>query len=125
MLQKSISLAVGALVLLLGMPVMSHGHASLAGSEPRAGEVLESSPASVKVRFSTVLEPAVSTVSVYDGESRKVDSGNVKVNGQNRKQMEVELPALSPGTYKVLWSIAGRDGHRMKGEFTFSVKGAP
>ena len=29
---------------------------------------------------------------------------------------------LSPGTYKVSWSAAGADTHRMGSEFSFTVK---
>ena len=38
------------------------------------------------------------------------------------KSVYVELPALRAGAYRARWSVLGRDGHRVKGELTFSVK---
>jgi hypothetical protein len=34
----------------------------------------------------------------------------------------VSLPSLSPGTYRVIWSVVARDGHRTEGDYTFTIK---
>src|SRR3569623_1518052 len=36
--------------------------------------------------------------------------------------MEVSLPALAPGSYKVIWRIVALDGHKAKGEYSITVK---
>jgi methionine-rich copper-binding protein CopC len=36
--------------------------------------------------------------------------------------LEVGLPPLPPGRYRVFWSVVARDGHRTEGDFPFRVK---
>jgi methionine-rich copper-binding protein CopC len=36
--------------------------------------------------------------------------------------LEVSLPPLAAGKYRVFWSVVARDGHRTEGHFTFQVK---
>ncbi len=43
--------------------------------------------------------------------------------GKDGKSMTLQLKrALVPGTYRVKWSAAGADSHRMGSEFAFTVK---
>jgi copper resistance protein C len=39
-----------------------------------------------------------------------------------KSMMLMPKKALTPGTYKVTWSAAGADTHRMGSEFSFTVK---
>ncbi|MFD2272298.1 copper resistance protein CopC [Undibacterium arcticum] len=36
--------------------------------------------------------------------------------------LRLDLPSLKQGTYGVHWAVVGQDGHRIKGEYNFTVK---
>jgi len=72
--------------------------------------------------FDSMLEPVFSTIVVQDSNGRKVDKGNGGVNASDSTLLETSLPPLSPGTYRVIWNVVARDGHRTNGDFTFSIK---
>ncbi len=36
--------------------------------------------------------------------------------------LEVSLPPLSPGIYRVIWNVVARDGHRTEGDYTFTIQ---
>lgn len=97
-------------------------HAFLDHSQPDADSVVTSPPASVQLWFSRALEPAFSKVRVLDQKGKQVDNGKPSVNDNDTKLLEVGVPQLRSGTYKVVWRIVALDGHKAKGEFAFTVK---
>jgi copper resistance protein C len=96
-------------------------HAFPDHSEPRVGHAVDA-PHAVRVWFDGELEPVFSTIRVEDGNRRRVDSGDARVNPADNKLLEVSLPALPPGRYRVVWSVVARDGHRTEGSFPFQIK---
>jgi methionine-rich copper-binding protein CopC len=44
------------------------------------------------------------------------------LNPNDNTLVEVGLPRLPPGRYRVFWSVIARDGHRREGSFSFLVK---
>ena len=59
---------------------------------------------------------------VVDGQGKRVDDGKPAVSDKEPKLLQVGLQALSSGGYRVIWRIVALDGHKAKGEFSFSVK---
>jgi methionine-rich copper-binding protein CopC len=51
-----------------------------------------------------------------------VDKGDARVNPQDSRVLEVTVPTLPAGKYRVFWSVIARDGHRTEGDFRFHVK---
>jgi len=98
------------------------GHAFPARSEPRVGAVVRTAPTRVQIWFDGELEPAFSTLSVTDAAGTRVDRGDARVDGENRRLLRVSLAALRPGEYKVRWRVLAVDGHRTEGDYTFTVK---
>ncbi len=98
------------------------GHAFPVRSEPKVGETVHASPTRVRIWFDGMLEPAFSTIVVQDSKGQKVDRGDGGVNASDSTLLETSLPPLSPGTYRVIWNVVARDGHRTNGDFTFSIK---
>lgn len=107
---------------LIAWPGYAAAHASLHHSQPSDGDVMATSPPSVQLVFTKPLEPSFSTVRVVDQQGKQVDNGKPAVTGSDAKQLEVGLPSLAAGTYKVIWKIVALDGHKAKGEFSFTVK---
>jgi methionine-rich copper-binding protein CopC len=113
---------LAAALALAAASVPAWAHAGLAGSEPPAGAVLRAAPASLHLRFTEVLEPAFSTLTLHDKGGGVVAIGKAGPDGADAKALTARLPHLAPGTYQVRWSVVGRDGHRTRGSFTFDVK---
>ena len=114
---KTLAIAV-ALALT---PAGVSAHAFPDHSEPRVGHTVDA-PRSVRIWFDGAIEPVFSTVRVEDGGKRRVDAGDARVDTKDSTLLEVSLPALPPGSYKVFWSVVARDGHRTEGAFPFQVK---
>ena len=104
------------------MPGLSHGHAFPDHSSPKVGETLSTSPAGAYIWFDGDLEPAFSRITVQDATGKRVDQGNSRVNPSNSVLLEVGLPPLPSGTYRVIWNVVSRDGHRTSGDYTFTIK---
>jgi copper resistance protein C len=75
-----------------------------------------------RIWFDGEIEPVFSTIRVEDGNGRRVDGGDARVNPKDNTLLEVSLPTLPSGRYKVVWSVVARDGHRTEGSFPFQIK---
>lgn len=107
----------------LGMlPGVSRGHAFPNHSDPKVGSTVEGSPARVRIWFDSDLEPLFSTIVVHTMDGRIVDNRDGRVSASDPTLLEVSIPKLSPGDYRVVWTAVSRDGHRTTGNFTFTVK---
>ncbi len=107
--------------LFLLAPAAAWAHAFPDHSEPRVGHTVDA-PRAVRVWFDGAIEPVFSTVRVEDGDKRRVDNGDARVDPRDSTLLEVSVPALPPGRYQVFWSVVARDGHRTEGSFPFRVK---
>jgi methionine-rich copper-binding protein CopC len=114
--------AVLALALLCGLPGVSWGHAFPDHCDPRVGSTVTVAPTQVRIWFDSDLEPAFSTIMVHNANNEMVDKRDGRVDPSNPTLLQVSLPKLPPGTYRVMWNVAARDGHRTKGDFTFTIK---
>ena len=55
--------------------------------------------------------------------SEGIKTRPAKRNEQDAKQLIIPLDqTLNPGTYTVNWHVVSVDGHKTKGQYTFSVK---
>ena len=96
-------------------------HSRLERSTPAAGSAVRGSPPQLKLWFTERLEPAFSKVQVFDGKGKQVDKGDSEVDRADAKLLQVSLPPLKPGSYRVKWRVLSVDTHVSKGDFTFSV----
>jgi methionine-rich copper-binding protein CopC len=98
------------------------GHAFPDRSDPRVGAALSASPDHVRIWFDGALEPVFSTVRVQNASGQQIDKGDGHVDAADATLLEVRLPPLAPGTYRVIWSVVARDGHRTEGDFNFTIR---
>ena len=112
-----------SLAVMTALPNSAAAHAYLDHSQPADGAVLATAPTAVKLWFSRAIEPAFSSVRVVDDQGVQVDDGKPTVNDDTPKLIQVGLTAVMAGKkYKVIYRIVALDGHKVKGEFSFSVK---
>ena len=115
---------MAVLVLALGLPGAgkAEAHAFLDHADPRVGASLAASVERVRIWFDSALEPAFSKITVQDAAGKTVDRGDTRVNPSDATLLEVSVPRLPPGTYRVIWSVVARDGHRTTGDYRFVIK---
>jgi methionine-rich copper-binding protein CopC len=113
--------AIAAALLMLSA-VGVGAHAFVSRSEPRTGATVVESPARVRIWFDGPIERLFATIAVEDKNRRRVDKGSARVNANDDRLLEVELPPLPPGRYRVSWSVVARDGHTREGDFSFLLK---
>ena len=97
-------------------------HAYLDHSQPADGAELATPPAVIKLWFSRAIEPSFSRVRVVNAKGKQVDDGKATVSDNEPKLIQLGLKSLPSGKYTVIWRIVALDGHKAKGEFSFSVK---
>jgi len=97
-------------------------HAFLLRSEPRVEATLVESPEEIRIWFDSPVEPLYVDIRVENGDRRRVDQRDGRLNPGDNTLVQVGLPPLSPGRYRVFWSVIARDGHRKEGAFSFRVK---
>jgi copper resistance protein C len=114
-----------SLALLLGVSLfqtLAQAHAFPLRSDPRVGWTVPVSPPKVTIWFDGELEPAFSSITVYNSMKQQVDKGNSRVSGPDATVLEVDLPPLASGTYHVYWKALAKDTHVTEGDFTFAIE---
>jgi methionine-rich copper-binding protein CopC len=110
-----------ALVLASSLASSAWAHAKLEAAEPKAGSTA-ASPKEIRLQFNEVLEAPFSKIKLVDAKDAVIEPAAVAVDKDNPKALVATMPALSAGAYRVQWSTVTRDGHKVKGEYTFTVK---
>jgi methionine-rich copper-binding protein CopC len=114
------------LALGLGLGLASMGtasaHTRLLASVPGDGQVVSAAPTELRLNFNEALEPRFSRVEISGADGQPVAAGPLRMTDDGQHSAIVPVTALPSGRYQVSWSAMGRDGHRMKGQFSFSVK---
>lgn len=97
-------------------------HPKLIASTPSTGSVV-AAPSKISLQLSEKLEPKFSgmTLMKTDGTDVPVVS---KVGGKDGKTIEAKVKGkLASGEYMVMWHAVAADGHRVKGDYNFTVRG--
>jgi len=101
---------------------LANAHPTLMSSVPKAGQTVDSPPKELLLRFNEPIEPAFTHVKLAGPGLPEAKASPTEAVKDDANAVAVTLPALSAGVYKARWSAMGRDGHRIKGEFSFTVK---
>ena len=118
---KSLCRILSFCLLVLLPAVRVSAHAFLEHSDPPVGGKVHSAPAAVRIWFTEAIEPAFSSIEVFDATGKQVDKKDTHSDRSNRSVLQVSLRRLGPGTYKVVWRVVSVDTHRTNGNFTFQI----
>ena len=113
------TLKLAALIApLLFAAVDAQPHAHLAKASP-AENATVAAPKVITLQFSEKLEPKFS-----GAELMKADGSMVAVTSKAAANSITATPkaALPPGGYMVMWHVLSADGHKMKGQYNFTVR---
>jgi copper resistance protein C len=100
----------------------AQAHAHLAKAVPAANATV-AAPATIQLQFNEKLAPKFSGVQLMrndTGANVEVVSAVAPKDGKSL-QARPKAP-LKPGEYMVMWFAVGPDGHRMTGDYNFTVK---
>jgi copper transport protein len=106
-------------VVALIAPASAAAHATLIGTTPADGAVLDRAPQSVRVEFDDSIHLAAGNAAVSNSSNASVLAGAPRTTGH-----ALILPlrsGLADGSYSVRWSIVSNDGHREQGVLAFAV----
>jgi copper resistance protein C len=109
------------LLIVLASLARLEAHAFLQRAEPAVGSTVQTSPTEVRVLFTENIEPAFSTIQVFDASGKEVDKHDARLDRFNHSLLHVSLPPLQAGIYKVIWRVVSVDTHVTNGNFTFRV----
>ena len=114
-----------AVALLSGAVAVgpAHAHAVLVRSTPPHRAMLGQAPERVDLWFNERLEPAYSTVTVWNEAGSQVDERDATVGPDDPRRLSVSLGARGSGQYTVKYRVLSVDGHVVDSRFTFTVKG--
>ncbi len=97
-------------------------HAALESATPAKDAEIAVAPKEVVLHFNENLEAAFSSAKVVDSKGAAVSTEKASLDPANATILKIPVPALAPGKYTVQYSAVGHDGHRRKGDYSFTVK---
>jgi Uncharacterized protein, homolog of Cu resistance protein CopC len=112
---------VSLFLIILAGTAQVEAHAFLRDAEPGVGSTVQASPNEVRIRFTEDIEPAFSSIQVFDASGKEVDKHDVHLDRSDRAMLHVSLPRLRAGIYKVIWRVVSVDTHVTNGNFTFRI----
>jgi len=119
--QKYVLSAVFAAATMLGY-TSAWAHATLKSAIPAKDAEVTSAPKEITLQFNEKLEAAFSNAKVVDSTGKEVTTDKATLDAADPSIMKLAAPALTTGTYKVEYVGVGHDGHRRKGDYSFTVK---
>lgn len=122
MTMRTLTLGMLSGLLMLAWPLVGSAHTHLEKSEPAKEAVLDTAPTAIHLWFSEKVSAEWSKIEVTDAGGQRVDKQQVTADNADPKHIQAELNALPAGSYAVKWNVISGDGHRVKGDFTFTVK---
>jgi len=76
----------------------------------------------VQLWFNERLEPAYSTISLWDAAGAQVDARGGAIGADDPKRLDLPLPPLAPGRYVVRFRVLSVDGHVVESTLPFTIK---
>lgn len=108
---------------LVAAPDAVHAHARLLEADPSPRSTNSAAPATIRLRFSERVEPRFAAVSIVDARGQATVLAPVIASADDPKRIEVPVPPLQPGTYRVRYRVVSVDGHVIEADFAFTLKG--
>jgi methionine-rich copper-binding protein CopC len=118
--KRAIALALAGLMTFISLPAL--GHAQLLDAEPKANQVLATSPIRFQLNFSDSLidlGPTSNWITVFDSQGIQVSGLSVLKDNQISAQ---PLQPLKSGRYEVSWRVLSEDGHPVQGSYSFTIE---
>lgn len=111
--------ALTAFVFSLLLLSNALAHTGLKTSVPSDKQIVTSSLKQLNLTFQGKVRLFKVQLTNSEQESVKLD---FKMSSKPETVFDIQLPKLSPNSYQVHWIAMGKDGHKMKGNFSFTYQ---
>ncbi len=109
-------------LMMIFIPVLVSAHVYILEYNPEQDAILDAPPEKITITFVGTVEPLFSKIEVFDSEGNKVSKKKTEFK-EDDTVMEVALKKeLDSGEYTVKWVCMSLDGHKQKGEYTFTIQ---
>jgi hypothetical protein len=115
---RTFSALSGAVALAVAAPTFAH--AELVRSSPAANATV-SSPRTITLTFNERVVPAFSKLELTMPAHRMNIPVRTTVSRDGKRIVGTVGLRLMKGSYRVSWTAAGPDGHKMTGSYSFKV----
>lgn len=105
------------LFLIIFLPLSVQAHTTLKSSTPAEGDNITRALEKIELVFGTKIEEGSSMTLEGAGQTFELDRIAVK---EDLMTAELSEP-LQSGSYRIVWTIIGEDGHPIEGEVAFAV----
>ncbi|MDB5074464.1 MAG: copper resistance protein CopC [Chloroflexi bacterium] len=115
-------IAIGTFFVI---PGSAEAHAHLVRADLAPDSHVHVPAGTVRFWFDETLNSSLSKIVIRDAQGRQVNTDQGQVNPANGEELDVSIPALTPGQYTVLWtSDSAQDGHILHGFYVFTAGGS-
>jgi methionine-rich copper-binding protein CopC len=98
-------------------------HAQLSSATPAADGTIATSPAELDLTFSEDINLIFSGVEVVGPNGSNIEIDEAFLAPDDESTLIVPIPSTLPaGIYTVNWHVLSKDGHKIHGSYTFTVK---
>jgi methionine-rich copper-binding protein CopC len=118
-MNNPLRLAVATLAAALSP--LAFAHASLVDSFPAKGQTLTGSPAEIHLTFNEHVEARYCRIKLVSDAGKNFDADRPVADKTRPNAIVAAIPVLKPGTYRAAWTAVGSDGHKTRGDFSFTV----
>jgi copper resistance protein C len=108
-----------ALMLAATPSALAHAHPTVMKPAPNS---TGPAPSSISITFSEAVEPKFSSIQLTDEKGKAVGSELSRPAPGDPKTLVLAVPKLTAGTYVVHWVNVAVDGHRLEGNYKFTVQ---
>lgn len=99
----------------------AYGHAKLVKSNPAANAALSAAPKVLTLTFNEKVTPAFTKVELAMVDHDMKVPVKTAVSKDGHTVTATPQSALMKGAYKVTWTAATADGHKMSGDLAFRI----
>jgi putative copper export protein/methionine-rich copper-binding protein CopC len=118
--------AAALLIIAALTPRESRAHPKLVRSSPAAGAALSVAPHIIQLEFSEAVELASARLTLTADGSTVVRLGVPRFADDRHRIIVADIPGMLTGkTYRLDWTVAGRDGHPARGSVPFGFVAIP
>lgn len=116
---RTITLAAAA--ALVAAPAFAHTKLVTANPAPKV--TVKIVPERLQITFNEPVLPRFVTVAVTGPDGAKLHVASATVDAKNRSKVNAVVHGFGrAGAYRVDWSAAGSDMHRMNGSYSFTLR---
>lgn len=110
-------------VLFIGLSSQQAlAHAHLKVQTPAEDAIVSPAPKVLTLNFSEGIEPNFSGVKITGPNNVEVKTGKLQLDANNNTQINLPVESeLVAGKYNVSWHVVSVDGHKTKGQYSFTV----